>query len=398
MSSVFISVIQGINTFAVPEDNSETLAAQSAFDAILSGVANLTYESIFALTKDDDSVGGQRTLNCFLSGVTYLGSDVPSEADTTTMLAEIKAALLADADISSVSVQEANLIIQPASDVISLPGVERTVFVDEGSNTTEDGTIQNPYHTFTDALNFVATQSPTQSEPWTILGVGRGVTTETITTVEWCDIYAPEWRVIGNIILVDNVDVEINELAILAGTGVLKSTGTGTSRFKAKRIDVAGGSIGVLNVGASSVILAEVDTVYVGAGAIAFGDVTGVVGHMHVRVKDIYLIGAGAVGLARIGSGVIEAYIDHILEADAGVNAATGVNAISGTFNIFCGQNATNIAITVGNGGVVNYHGQQIIGNTSALNAAAGGTIRATYSELSGAVGGAGTVLQSFPT
>jgi hypothetical protein len=69
------------------------------------------------------------------------------------MLAAIKAALLASANISAVDVQQANLVDQSGGGGLSLPGVENIYFVDKGSNTSSDGSVQEPFHSIQDGID-----------------------------------------------------------------------------------------------------------------------------------------------------------------------------------------------------------------------------------------------------
>ncbi len=64
--------------------------------------------------------------------------------------------------------------------IISLPDVEHILFVDKGSNTTETGTRQQPFHVIADALTAAAALTPTASNPVAIY-VLPGVYEETLT-------------------------------------------------------------------------------------------------------------------------------------------------------------------------------------------------------------------------
>jgi len=115
MSSVFITDIIGTGTYAVPENDTQLLAAKAGFDTILTGVGSLTYESISAWVTDSDIPAGPRQLNCLLSGVQWAGAVCPTTANTTAMLLAIKTALEGDSNITSVSVENVNIVDQISS-------------------------------------------------------------------------------------------------------------------------------------------------------------------------------------------------------------------------------------------------------------------------------------------
>lgn len=152
MSNVFATVVSGSGALAVPENDAALAAASAALAALVDTVPSLTYGSCLAFVRDDDG-GSSRTLNCLLTGIEYAGGICPSAASTQAMLAAIKAALLASPSVSAVDVQQANLVQQGDAGGLSLPGVENIYFVDKGSNTTTDGSMQQPFHNIQDGID-----------------------------------------------------------------------------------------------------------------------------------------------------------------------------------------------------------------------------------------------------
>lgn len=112
MSQVFITDIIGTGIYAVPTNSTELLAAKAGLDSILSGVASLSYQSVDAWVTDSDVPAGPRALNCSINGFEYGGTICPTAAATDAMLLAIKTALEADANITSVSVENVNIVPQ----------------------------------------------------------------------------------------------------------------------------------------------------------------------------------------------------------------------------------------------------------------------------------------------
>ena len=112
MSQVFITDIIGTGIYAVPTNPTQLLTAKAGFDSIISGVANLSYQSVDAWVTDSNVPAGPRSLNCSVNGFEFSGSICPNATDTDTMLAAIKSALEADVDITSVSVENVNIVPQ----------------------------------------------------------------------------------------------------------------------------------------------------------------------------------------------------------------------------------------------------------------------------------------------
>ena len=112
MSNIFITDIVGSGTYAIPTDDTELAAATAGLDALISGVANLTYDRVLAWVEDSggpDGAEGTRTLNCLIEKFTYLTVECPSESEVDTMVAAIESALEADANITSIGIQQVHI-------------------------------------------------------------------------------------------------------------------------------------------------------------------------------------------------------------------------------------------------------------------------------------------------
>jgi hypothetical protein len=372
MSNVFVSVIDGTGIYQVPETDAQLAAAEAGLAALIGGVPSLTYSTVYAWVKDSDG-SSARTLNCLISNVLVGGNKCPTAADTQQLFTDIKAALEGDASISTVSVQEANLVNETGGGV--LPGITNTIFVALGSNTIEDGSLENPYHTFSAAIAEALSRAPSSINPQVIWGYG-GIFAESFTVPNYVTIEAPGAIVQGNIQLGAECAVRIKELRVSSGIGVLKPVGsTGTARFEADQVTCTGNAIGGVNLslGAGAVLMVEVKTTIVEDGY-AYGDITTDVGHMHLQCEDIYIAGAG-LGVVRTGAGTTEGYVAHILEIGAGVGFGTAIQVAAGDIDLFVHRISCNTAV----------------------NVAAAGTLRLFYSSLTGAIVGAGTFLSSTP-
>jgi hypothetical protein len=185
-----------------------------------------------------------------------------------------------------------------------------------GSSLAEFTTIQAAINSITNA---------SQSRPYQV-DIAPGVYTESITTKAWVNLVGESVSIVGNLTLVDNVKIVIQD--ITAAGIVITKTGTGRSILTCNDLTVLAGGIGILNLNVSSVLFCRISRVFVGAGAIGIGDGSSGFGHTHLHVHDLYLTGAGAFGIAALGAKNIIGHIDHILELGAPVNT-TGIAVLA---------------------------------------------------------------------
>jgi hypothetical protein len=117
MSNIFIRDIVGTNDFAVPTNDTELATATTELDSIVSGVANLSYDTLLAWVETTDGGSAPRTLNASVQTFEYSGEECPDASETQTMTASIEASLEADADITSIGQQQVSIFtvaqIQP---------------------------------------------------------------------------------------------------------------------------------------------------------------------------------------------------------------------------------------------------------------------------------------------
>jgi hypothetical protein len=227
MSNIFTTVVDGSGIFAVPEDDAGLAAASVGFASLLGVVPGLTFDSVSAFVRDNDG-GGARTLNCLISNARLSSQICPSSGNTQTLLANIKSALLLGT-ITDVSVQEANLVDQGSGGgTISLPGVENIWFVDKGSNTTVDGSVQNPFHNIQDALD-VASDGD-------LVWVYPGIYTEQISAVRGVSIEGA-----------DQFSCVLQNTGVDPSTAPLADITTGEWRIKNMTVRATGGDGSIIH-------------------------------------------------------------------------------------------------------------------------------------------------------
>ena len=117
MSSIFIRDIIGTGTYAVPSSDAALAAATSGLSTLIGGVAGLAVGNVSAwVTTGTGST--PRELNASVANVQYNGELCPDATETAAMLAAIEAALIADPNITSVTLQAANLENVPAGPAV----------------------------------------------------------------------------------------------------------------------------------------------------------------------------------------------------------------------------------------------------------------------------------------
>jgi len=100
--------IVGTGTYAVPSSDAALAAATSGLSTLIGGVAGLTVGNVSAwVTTGTGST--PRELNALCSNVQYNGELCPDATETAAMLAAIEAALIADPNITSVTLQSVNI-------------------------------------------------------------------------------------------------------------------------------------------------------------------------------------------------------------------------------------------------------------------------------------------------
>jgi hypothetical protein len=142
-----------------------------------------------------------------------------------------------------------------------------------------------------------------------------------------------------------------------------EGAGTGPAIYVSHICDgrgTGGALTGVKNVrnigGGGRNLFVQVGILYVGTGGTGIGDVTsGVAGHIHIEIPDLYLTGISAVGILGSsqggGSSNIVGWIDHIINI-AGATSSTGIlmSAAAATVKLTASEIIADTAYNIGNG------------------------------------------------
>ncbi len=187
------------------------------------------------------------------------------------------------------------------------------------------------------------------------IDVRAGIYSETLILSPYITILAPSAILNGTIAMVDFSYVKFQQVInSTAGTlTISKLTGTGTSLVEAQVLNVSGGAIGIINIGVNSILIVRANVILVGAGSIGVGDLSANLGHIHLWADDIYLQGAAAIGIIKIGAGTsILAFVQHIREIGAHANTV-GINVISGEVEFIGHEIIADTAYTIGAAGTL---------------------------------------------
>lgn len=199
-----------------------------------------------------------------------------------------------------------------------------------GNDTLSGRNLDEAVLTFGQALTLATAALPTANNRFSIVCLDNGIYVENITCVQYVDIYAPNASLTGTITCADDSDVKFHMLNVATGTiGVTKlGGGTSYSNIDIDVINCAGTGAGFVGLsGALNCIWKEL---YVVDG-FGIGDLSSLLGHLHIKGGDIYISGTGT-GVARANTGSIVGRVDHIL--DIGVGATTAISCTDGTIDL----------------------------------------------------------------
>lgn len=245
-----------------------------------------------------------------------------------------------------------------APDNPSFYSAQQIVYVGQHGSDTNDGTSMGTAKlTIANAITTASAQVPSASNRFVIYAEDDGIYAEDIVLPSWVSIWMPNAVLQGQsaqsaVVLVANTAVKFREVEGASGQWVfLKSDSTGIAYIDVDVVDVGVGGVGVLNLGTSpGALYYYVRTTNVSAGAIGIGDTSQDQGHIHVECGDVYLIGAAAFGIARIGNGSIVGFIAHVLELGDGIGSGTGIAVLGGEIDLVMNDLAANTAYTVASG------------------------------------------------
>ena len=284
-----------------------------------------------------------------------------------------------------------------ASGTIVWDKFDQIFYVAKGGSDSNDGeNIENPKLTIGSALTAAAAKTPSAVNRFAIVSLDDGVYTESITCIDYCDIYFPNAKLVGNIIAASSCSIKFREQECIAGSNGIQFTGTGylnididtitaitaltwvyindsgafTSRtnIKFKLLNLPASSVGVHSVSSGSIHI-EGDQIFMtGESNTCIHHVDsadGITGHIGFILGDssqssVFLINDG---------GEPSLTVDHIHDVDTALvindgEAYLSTNYIyatypyaianSGELYLMCDRIASAFEGTVTAGGVVN--------------------------------------------
>ena len=240
------------------------------------------------------------------------------------------ASTLASAD-GSISITNGAGAIDLSSLGTSMLDEDQIYYVGKHGNDAWTGlNIDEAVLTFGQALTLAIAALPTSTNRFAIVCLDDGIYTENITCVQYVDMYAPNAKLVGTIVLADDSNIKFRAQDIATGTiGLSKLVGSAYSFVEIDDINIAGNGIGLLSTSGFTNLTWK--TMYIASG-FGVGDLTSAIGHIHIKGGDIY-ISDGGYGIARANAGTTVGRIDHILDISGG-NTATGIIANAGSIDI----------------------------------------------------------------
>jgi len=363
----------------------QTKISTGATQAITHGsTGTTTLGDVSINSSNNPCIGGAGAGNLVIGSITYLNDTdiagtITKSFTTRFETGELK---LDDSD---------NGILVATNGVVSTGGgtldQEQIYYVGKHGNDANDGlSIGNAVLTFGQALTLATAATPGAANRFAIVCFDDGIYTENITCVQYVDINAPNAKLVGAIMGVDDTHVKFREQDVATGTvGINKTTGTGYFFCEIENQNLAGNAIGLLTTSGFTNFIWKRMFVVNGVG---IGDLSTAISHLHVKGGDIYISGTG-VGIGRANAGSIVGRIDHIL--DTGVGSGTGVACIAGTIDLQISRIdsvATGITST---GGITNIQINELSG-TAAYNVGAAAELNLIVNEMTGTETNAGTL------
>jgi hypothetical protein len=214
-------------------------------------------------------------------------------------------------------------------------------------------TPEAPFLTFTQAITYINTQTPSNSNRFQIVCDDAGEYNESFTIPSHVLLYAPAARITGNIIVSDFSELHVFSVEAATGSAVSKIAGSDVSRIDADTIRSTGNANTIHNTnGSSGVIICKARQVYTENGA-AVLDESDASGHIHIDIEDLYITGTGN-GIDRnSGTGLVVGRVAHILEIGGGVGNGTAIEIDAGRVDLIAGYISTATAYNVSGSGTL---------------------------------------------
>jgi hypothetical protein len=259
------------------------------------------------------------------------------------------------------------------------PPETQVIYVGKHGNDANSGrNIEAAKLTLGAAITAATALTPGPANRIAIVCHDSGEYTESLTLPQWVSLYAPLATVSGEVTVNGDVVMELFKIAATANNQfLLTKTGANTTAYVT--ITEMDGSAftsvtSVRNLSNNGVLFVKAGKILVGASGTGVGDQSNGIGHIHLMVDDLYLVGNSSVAIAKVsGEGNVVVYVQHILET----GAPTGTTGV-----------------LVGATGEVYVYANEIIADT-AYNVTAGGILRGFVANLSGVQTGAASLVNA---
>ena len=247
---------------------------------------------------------------------------------------------------------------------VSVPRLQLVYVGKHGSASPPNNgrTPEAPFLTFIQAITYINTQTPSNSNRFQIVCDDAGEYVESFTIPSYVLLYAPAARITGNVIVSDFSELHVFSVETTTGSAISKTSGSDVSRVDADTLRSTGSANTIHNTsGSSGVIICKARQVYTENGA-AVLDESAAPGHIHIDIEDVYITGTGT-GIDRnSGTGLVVGRVAHILEIDGGVGNGTAIEIDSGRVDLVAGYISTTTAYSVTGAGTLKLVAVEITG------------------------------------
>ncbi len=213
----------------------------------------------------------------------------------------------------------------------------------------------DPFDSFSGAVTYVNTQTPSSTNRFTIYCEDSGTYTESFTVPSFVSVEAVDAKVEGTITISDDSEVRIREVEAAVNTSaIVKSAGSASARLDAEILRTTGtGDTITTQAGETGVLLIKCRQLFTENGA-GINDVsTAPTGHIHIDIEDIYVTGSGS-GIDRASdTGFIVGRVAHILEIGAGIGVGNAININTGRVDLVVGFLNTTTSYSVAGAGTL---------------------------------------------
>lgn len=189
---------------------------------------------------------------------------------------------------------------------------EQVFYVAKGGSDTNDGkNLQTPKLTIGSALTAAAAETPGAANRFAIVCFDDGIYTESITCQEYCDIFFPNAKLVGNIVAADNCSIKFREQECVTDSNGIQYEGTEYLNVDIDIVTTFDCYIWLyINDGTNSArVNVKFKTLYVPVDSYGIYQYSGAA--IHIEGGEIYITGTGATGI-RINDGPATGHIGYV--------------------------------------------------------------------------------------